>query len=216
VTPNGKSVVVMNRDDATLQVFDANSLELRATIPTAPAPTQFLIMPDNSTVFVAASGTNQISVVDLRTSSLLTNLPLPGKPEAMFLKPDGGELYVTVPEAHELAIVNTWTHELADSMLIGSTPTRGVFDEGTGILYVSDSGAGRVVPVDVTYRDALSPIPSGENPGACGLDSADPHDLLLVVDEGSNDLAVIRVRTQSLITMVPVGNSPRDVAVMLY
>jgi YVTN family beta-propeller protein len=146
----------------------------------------------------------------------LTNLPLPGKPEAMFLKPDGGELYVTVPEAHELAIINTWTHELADSTLLGSAPTHGVLDDQTGLLYVSDWGAGRVVPVDVPFRSAGTPIPAGENPGACGLDSADPHDLLLVVDEGSNDLAVIRVRTQSLITMVPVGNSPREVAVLLY
>jgi YVTN family beta-propeller protein len=134
----------------------------------------------------------------------------------MFLKPDGGELYITVPEAHELTIINTATHELADSMLLGSTPTQGVLDAGTLVLYVSDEAAGRVVSLDVTFRTPQQPVSVGEHPGALGLDPASPHDLLLAVDEGSNDIAVIRVRTKSLITMIPVGNSPRDLAILLY
>jgi YVTN family beta-propeller protein len=154
--------------------------------------------------------------VDLRRNVLLTNLPLPGKPARMFLKPDGGELYITVPEAHELEIVNTWTHELVESKLIGSTPTRGIFDESTLLLYVSDSAANGVVPVDVQYRTTGIPVSVGQSPGALALDPSSPHNLLLVADENSNDLAVIRVRTGSLITMVHVGSSPRDIAVLVY
>jgi YVTN family beta-propeller protein len=218
VTPDQKEVIVMNRDDATLQVFDSSTLALRATIPVASAPEEFLILQtrDTLTAFVAASGSAQISVVDLRSNSLLTNLPLPGEPAGMFLKPDGGELYITVPEAHELAIVNTWTHELVDARVIGSTPSRAVFDESTLVLYVSDSAANGVVPVDVQYRTTGYPVPVGQSPGALALDPAVPHNLLLVADENSNDLAIIRVRTKSLITMVHVGNSPRDIAVLLY
>jgi DNA-binding beta-propeller fold protein YncE len=216
VAADGKSVIVMNHDDASLQVFDPVSLALRSTIPVAAAPTQFLILPDSTTAFVAATGTAQISVVDLRTNALLTNVPLPGKPAEMFLKPDGGELFITIPEAHELAIVNTWTHELVDARLIGSTPERAVFDEQSLLLYVSDATANDVVPVDVQYRTAGQPIPAGESPGALALDPSTPHNLLLVADESSNDLAIIRVRTGSLITMVHVGNSPRDIVVLLY
>jgi len=36
------------------------------------------------------------------------------------------------------------------------------------------------------------------------------------VDQGSGDLAFIRTRTNSLITMVPVGDQPRDLAVKLF
>jgi YVTN family beta-propeller protein len=218
VTPDGKSVVVVNRDDSTLQVFDAGSLTLRATIPVAAAPEQFVILQNSEsfTAFVAAAGSAQISVVNLRTNTLLTNLPLPGKPAGLFLKPDGGELYITVPEAHELAIVNTWTHELVEARTIGSTPTRGVFDEQTSVLYVSDAAANGVIPVDVQYRTISPPLPAGESPGALAVDPAVPHNLLLVVDENSNDLAIIRVSTGKLITMVHAGNSPREIAVLLY
>jgi len=226
VTPDAKSVVVVNRDDSTLQVFDAASLALRATIPVAAAPKDLVILQtsDGVTAFVAADGmasgatgaTGQISVVDLHGNTLLTNLPMAGKPAGMFLKPDGGELYITVPDAHELAIVNTWTHEMVDAKVIGSTPGRAVFDESTLLLYVSDAAANGVVPVDVQYRTTGLPISVGQSPGALALDPSAPHNLLLVADENSNDLAIIRVRTGGLITMVHVGNSPRDVAVLLY
>jgi YVTN family beta-propeller protein len=221
-TPDGKSVVVINRDDATLQVFDTRTdtplLALRATIPVAAAPENFVILQnsESSIAFVAATGSSQISVVDLRANTFLTNVPMPGKPAGLFLKPDGGELYITIPEAHELAIINTWTHELVDARVIGSTPARAIFDESTLQLYVSDSSANGVVPVDVQYRTAANPISVGQFPGALALDPAVPHNLLLVADENSNDLAVIRVRTGSLITMVHVGNTPREIAVLLY
>jgi YVTN family beta-propeller protein len=226
VTPDGKNVVVVNRDDATLQIFEAATLALRATIPVAAAPNDVVILQNSEsfTAFVAAngvaSGSNgdvaHISVVDLRRNAVLTNLPLPGNPAGMYLKPDGGELYITVPEAHELAIVDTWTHELVESKLIGSTPGRGIFDESTSELYVSDSAANGVVPVDVQYRTTSLPISVGQAPGSLAMDPSAPHNLLLVADENSNDLAVIRVRTGSLITMVHVGNSPREITVLMY
>ena len=227
VTPDAQNVLVVNRDDATVQVFNAATLALRATIPVAAAPEDVVVLQnsESSTAFVAANGvardsegdTAHISVVDLRRNVLLTNLPLPGKAAGMFLKPDGGsELFITVPEAHELAIVDTWTHELVESKLIGSTPGHGIFDESTLLLYVSDSAANGVVAVDVQYRTTGLPVSVGQSPGALALDPSSPHNLLLVADENSNDLAIIRVRTGSLITMVHVGNSPRDIAVLVY
>jgi YVTN family beta-propeller protein len=45
----------------------------------------------------------------------------------------------------------------------------------------------------------------------------DPDEsLLIAVNQGSGDVAVIRVRTNSLLTMIPVGNGPQDLAVKLF
>jgi YVTN family beta-propeller protein len=40
--------------------------------------------------------------------------------------------------------------------------------------------------------------------------------MLLVVNESSGDLAVIRTRTDSLLTMIKVGPEPRSLAVKLF
>jgi len=139
----------------------------------------------------------------------------------MLLKPDGGELYVISPEAHGLQAINTWTHEVGDYVLLGSAPTRGVLMPDASELFVSDSAAGRVAPVDINNRRVGRPISAGQAPEALRFDSSDPNinpSLLLVVNQGSGDLAVIRVRNdaQSLVTLIPVGDHPRDLAVKLF
>ncbi len=82
------------------------------------------------------------------------------------------------------------------------------------MLYVSDKAAGRVTPVDISNRRVMRPILVGQAPGRCRFDPGEK--LLLVVNEDSSDLAVIRVGTNSLLTMIPVGDRPRDLAVKLF
>ena len=206
--------MVPNREDGTLQVFYAASLLPAATIPVGAGPEQVAILPDSSVAFVSAAASNQISVVDLRRFALLANLPVEGPPVDLILKPDGGELYVTSPASNGMEVINTWTHEVAQTLVLGAAPTRGILTSDAGVLYISDAAAGRIMPVDIGARRLRRPIPADQQPGQSRFDPEE--NLLLVVNEGSDDLAVIRVRTGSLITLIPVGHRPRDIAVKLF
>ena len=66
----------------------------------------------------------------------------------------------------------------------------------------------------VNGRELL--ISVGQSPDAIRFDPAE--NLLLVVNRGSGDLAVIRARleNQSLLTMIPVGDHPQELAVKLF
>ncbi len=226
VTPDGKTVLVLNRRDGSLGIHDAATLALRGSVAVVAQPENVAVLPDSSLAFVLSRTERRISVVDLRRGVLVTHLELAGKPTDMLLKPDGGELYVISPEAHGLQAINTETHEVGDYMVLGSAPTRGVLSADASLLYVSDTAAGRVTPVDVInrriIREALSekhpekgfPIPAGDSPGALRFDP--DENLLLVVNVASGDLAVIRVRTNFLVTMIPIGDHPQDLAVKLF
>jgi len=226
VTPDGKTVLVVNRRDGSLGIHDAATLALRGSVAVVAQPENVAVLPDSSLAFVLSRTERRISVVDLRRGVLVAHLELAGKPTDMLLKPDGGELYVISPEAHGLQAINTETHEVGDYMVLGSAPTRGVLSADASLLYVSDTAAGRVTPVDVInrriIREALSekhpekgfPIPAGDSPGALRFDP--DENLLLVVNVGSGDLAVIRVRTNFLVTMIPIGDHPQDLAVKLF
>jgi len=220
VTPDGKSVLVVNRRDDTLGIHDATTLVQRGTVSVVAQPEDVAVLPDSSLAFVLSRSERRISVVDLRHGVLVTHLELAGAPTDMLLKPDGGELYVISPEAHGLQVINTETHEVGDYMVLGSAPTRGVLSADASLLYVSDTAAGRVTPVDIFNRRIVRdpgkgfPIPAGDAPRALRFDPAE--NLLLVVSEGSGDLAVIRVRTNFLVTMIPVGSHPQDLAVKLF
>jgi len=137
----------------------------------------------------------------------------------MLLKPDGGELYVLSPEAHVLQAINTSTHEVGDTMLLGDTPASAIFIEDASEMYVADRSSGHVFPVDITNRRVGKPINVGASPGTMRFDLSEPGAkprMLLVADESSGDLAVLRLRTDSLITLIPVGASPQRLAVKLF
>lgn len=218
VTPDGKLILVVNQREGTLGIHDVATLELRNLVPTVSKPEDVSIVPDSSLAFVLSRSERRISVVDLRRAVLLTNLDLAGEPTEMLLKPDGGELYVLSPEAHGLQVINTWTHEVGDYLLAGSAPSRGALLPDASGLFVSDTAAGRVTPIDITNRRVMRPIPTGQLPGALVFSPGQKPSLLLVANQGSGDLSVIRIRSdgQSLLTMIPVGDQPQDVAVKLF
>ena len=141
----------------------------------------------------------------------------------MLLKPDGGELYVISPDSHGLQAINTWTHEVGDFVMLGYAPTRGILSADASLLYVTDASASRVTAVDINNRRVIRTVNGrellisvGQSPDAIRFDPAE--NLLLVVNRGSGDLSVIRARleNQSLLTMIPVGDHPQELAVKLF
>jgi hypothetical protein len=90
----------------------------------------------------------------------------------------------------------------------------------TGQLYVSDPDAENVMALDMYNRRLIRPtIPAGQFPGALRFDPGDKPRLLLVVSQASGDLSIIRIasdRPSGLLTMIPVGDQPRELAVKLF
>src|SRR5262249_8689688 len=175
--------------------------------------------PDSSVAFVMSRSERRLSVVDLKHGVLLVNLELAGKPSQMILKPDGGELYVLSPESHGLQVINTWTHEVGDYIVLGSAPTRGALLGDAGTLFISDAAAGTIAPLDITTRRLSRHVPAGQSPGALCFDPGEKARLLLVASEASGDLSVVRIstdRTTALLTMIPVGDHPREIAAKLF
>jgi len=204
-------------------IHDAATLTKRSNIPVVAQPDEVAVLPDSSIAFVLSRSEPRMSVVDLRSEVLLSNLQLAGKPSDMLLKPDGGELYVISPDSHGLQVINTGTHEVGDYVMLGDSPTRGILGADANLLYVTDAAAGRVTAVDINNRRVVRKatgsellISVGRSPSAVRFDPAE--NLLLVVNRESDDLAVIRARldNQSLLTLIPVGDHPRDLAVKLF
>jgi DNA-binding beta-propeller fold protein YncE len=219
VTPDAKNILVVNRGAGTLAIHDRRTLQQLNSIAVIPSPDEVTVNPDGTLAFVMSRTQKRLSVVDLERAVLLTNLELAGTPTQMLFKPDGGELYVISPDAHGLQAINTWTHEVNDTVLLGSAPVSGVIAEDASRMYVSDRAASRVVPVDVLNRRAGKPIAVGASPDAMRFtltERGERPSMLLALDEASGDLAVMRTRTDSLITLIPVGARPERIALKTF
>jgi len=219
ITPDAKNIIVVNRRAAAISIHDTRTLQLLNSVHVIPQPDEVAMTPDSKVAFVMSHTQTRLSVVDLERAVLLTNLELAGTPTQMLLKPDGGELYVISPDAHGLQAVNTWTHEMGDTLLLGFAPVSGILAPEAAEMYVSDRAAGRVIPLDILNRRLAKPITVGASPNAMRFspgESATLPPMLLVIDEASGDLAVIRTRTDSLLTLIPLGTHPQRLAVKTF
>jgi YVTN family beta-propeller protein len=108
---------------------------------------------------------------------------------------------------------------MGDYMLLGSAPTSAILASDATSMYVADRAASGVVPLDIYNRRVSKPITVGAAPSAMRFSPTDPGakpSMLLVVDESSDDLAIIRTRTESLLTLIPVGSHPQRLAVKTF
>ena len=103
-----------------------------------------------------------------------------------------------------------------DFLLLGSSPSDAALTADAQVLFVSDFAGGHIVPVAISVRQVAKPISVGQGPQTCELTPG--GDMLLVVDTQSDDLGVIRANepTPSLVTLVPTGSHPRDLAIKLF
>ncbi len=225
VVPDGSAVVVTNRGDSTVSLLDPTDLRVLSAIPTATRPEQIVVLRNQPVAFVSAAGTNQISVLHLRKRALLANLPLNARATDLILSARG-ELYVATPETNGITIVDTWMRVISENRVLGNAPSQGVLDESdpaNPTLYLTDPASNQVRLMQMQYRTTLRPIQAGQRPVTARLTPA--GDLLLVVNEESEDLAVIRTRLapgkspgqlDPLLTFIPLGRRPRDLAIKVF
>jgi DNA-binding beta-propeller fold protein YncE len=82
-----------SRDDATLSMLDARTMEVLKTVQTGEDPTRIYLSRDNR-LFVTNYGERSIGIYDARTLQELHRVPTMGKPIALAFHPDAALAYI--------------------------------------------------------------------------------------------------------------------------
>lgn len=214
--------VVSERNSNSISVLDLNTDKVRtASLPLCTQPTDLVIMPDGSKVFIACSGSNQIAVVGLgpRYDKLLTLLTVGKTPAQLALKPDTGEVFAANFDAETISEVLTGSNEVGGTYYIGAHPAAALVSDDNSFLYVANFGSDNVAIYSIDNGKVTATVSVGSRPDALALSSN--QNFLLVANSGSGDVAVVRTRViqgiaPTLFTFIPVGAQPGAIAIKSF
>jgi len=227
IAPDGNTLVVSNRVGGSVSLVDAKSQTVRSVWSGCPGATDIAILPDSSKAFIACSAGHQVLALalarPLRTPSntrptqhdaLLAFLDVGKTPVSLAMKPDGGEIFSVNYNSGSISEIDTSTNEVGAAYMIGSHPVRGLVSADNSTLYVSNFDADSLGVFSIDDAQLVGTARTGDGPDSMAFSKA--GHLLFTVDARTGDVAVIRTLSHALLTTLPVGNKPNDIAVKAF
>ena len=209
LTPDGKTLIVST--PAGLHFVNTDSRTELGTVRVGKAPGPMVVRPDGVEVFVADREASQVSAVEIPSRRLLANLDVAAPVSSLSIKPDGGEIFGLSSKGSEIIILDAFHDDVERTLTAGLRPVAGIFRSDMGVFYIATEGDGNITALDVQTRNVIAVAHAATQPVAMAL--TPDENFLAVADAASSSLAILRTDKLGLVTTLPVGANPVDVAI---
>jgi YVTN family beta-propeller protein len=177
ITGDGSKLLAAESHYSQVAVFDTDTLQRTATIPTLTFPFYLQVSEDNTRAYVTNIGNRSVSVLDLEHNIKLADVEVGKNPEGLAL--GDGLLYVVNSDDDTISVINTETLEVIDILDLredpldppGITPTDIKLSADGQTLYVVAAGENAVYLLDSASGDLLGAIPTAFYPTEIELTS---------------------------------------------
>ena len=214
LSPDGKTLVAADSDSHLIYFIRTDERKVLGSVEVGQSPGPMGILPDGSKIFVADTGENKITAVEVASRRILSNLELGASPTSLMVKPDGGEIFVLSSANSTLTILDAFHDNVEQTLTTGRDPVAGVLSRDANLLYIASAADGNIIAMDAPNRQVL---PSGGvthvgvTPSALALTPDERY--LVVADVGTSSVAILRTDRNTLVTTIPVGNTPVDLVI---
>jgi DNA-binding beta-propeller fold protein YncE len=144
------------------------------------------------------------------------------------ITPDGGQVFLSGPGMDAVAIVFPYNTEVWQTVLAGRAPGAMTATDTPPFLLVANPDTNTVTVLDLANQNLSAVVEVGAGPGPILITPDNQY--ALVLNELSGDMAVIRLdrlsasssdrvlryKSASLFTMIPVGDTPVSAAVVKW
>jgi YVTN family beta-propeller protein len=225
ISVDGRAAVASRKARAiSLVSLTRGAMERNIACADEPALVQF--RSDGELLMAGFPASRSLGIYDAATGKTVVRLPLPLAPRNFGVSPDGGQLFITGDGMDAVVIVFPYSTEIDQTVLAGHAPgVVAVTETSDSYLLVANPDSNSITALDMYSRRLVAVVQVGQGP--CDIVLTPDKQYALSVDEGSSDLAVIRLttfseawvrryRSASLFTMVQVGAQPAAAVVVGY
>ena len=189
-----------------------------------------LFRRDGKLLLVANYKDQALTVLEVPSLKVIAHLPLAMQPDHLALNADGGQLFITGKGMDGIAITFPYQMplEIEQTVLAGREPGAMACSENPAYLLVASPSGANVYVLNIEDRKVLGIVAVGQRPNFIAITPDSQY--ALVLNEGSGDMAVIRLpairerlgnpdvmrgkSAAALFTMLPVGSRPVQAAIV--
>ncbi|MGD0666399.1 MAG: hypothetical protein ABSB23_02470 [Bryobacteraceae bacterium] len=216
------------RRDKTIVLAALEAARVERTIAWDAPPEFVRFRTDGKLLLAADAAGRSITFFDVASGKTLVRLPLPFEPRRYAITPDGGQVFLDGPGMDAVAIVFPFSTEVWQTVLAGRAPGAMAATNTPSFLLVANPETNSVTVLDLATQTLSAVVEVGAGPGTI-LTTPD-NQYALVLNELSGDMAVIRLdrlsasssdrvlryKSASLFTIIPVGDTPVSAAVVKW
>ena len=221
---SGQRAAVVSRSSGTVVFANLEHAAVLRSVPVTRDSSIVRFQQKGAQVIAGSPADKSVSMLDAATGNLLVRLPLPVEPRHFCFSADEGQIFISGPGRDAVVIVYPYQTEIGETILAGRAPAAMsvVAANGANYLLVTNPETNSVTALDVDTRRLAAVVNVGREPRHI-LVTPD-RQYALVLNEGSGDLAVIRIaslaarryKSAPLFTLIPVGEKPVDAAVITF
>jgi YVTN family beta-propeller protein len=204
------NVIVLNSGEATLSIIDEATRQVVSTIPTGKEPHHLMATPDNSSLIVANSVSNNLMFIDPKTGKPQRWMENIEDPYQIGFSPDKKWLVSTGLRLDRLDIyrydgVNI---SVAKRIPLAVMPSHIAFTNDSKTAFISLQVSGEVAAIDLATQTVKWKMKVGKVPAGLWMTPDDKY--LLVGMTGADYVAVVDWRNQKVIKTIKTGNGAHN------
>ncbi len=202
-------LLVLNKDDDTVDYLDADTGETLATVETDFNPHEVALSPDGDTAYVTCSLGNSLLFLDNETREVRDRFEheLFEFPHGLAVRESANELWLASTYSSELFVFDLDTEELLETFPTHQEYSHMVtFGPDEQTAYVANIGSDSVTVVDADERRVVADPPVGEGPEGFAVDPDTGE--ILVANQDDDELSVLDPETYEETSNAMLGTTP--------
>ncbi|CAB3766224.1 YVTN family beta-propeller repeat protein [Paraburkholderia solisilvae] len=207
---HANNVIVLNSGEATLSLIDEASRQVIETVPTGKEPHHLMATPDNASLIVANSVSNNLLFVDPKSGKVQRWVEGIEDPYQIGFSPDRKWLVTTGLRLDRLDIYHYDGHNvvLAQRLPLAVMPSHMAFSADSKTVFVTLQVSGELAAVDLPTQTVKWKMKVGKVPAGLWMTPGEKY--LLVGMTGADYVAVVDWRDQKVVKTIPTGKGAHN------
>lgn len=200
--------VALNSADGTLSLIDTGSYEVVGKAIACKEPHHLMPTPDDSSLIVACSASNQLVYFDPRTGKEQRRVRDVSDPYQLGFSPDRKWFVTTSLRLDRVNVYDARTMQLKGRLQAPRTPSHLAFDDASGFVFVTLQDSNEVMAINLATMRTEWVMPVGATPA--GIVMSPDNRYLMVACMGAGHVELIDWRERKSVKTIPAGTATHN------